>query len=1712
MLNCTLASAHSGELVGTELIPDSGSDSGQQVDAGRDAYVARGDITIYNNGGTEDFRPPFLVVDQAFLNEEQRKPKVPYIARPPLWADVVHGQNADARFLEREQFGSLLSAIERQLLEPLRRGSDRRLHTLFVTGAPGCGKSTLVRHAAAALVQRGDVIVADLGVNHGRLIADDLDSYVKGLAQLAAADLPVLLLMDDPFFANSGWDLLLETLARPNYSGIAILGASPTYLYETYGRPLAGHQIVLNPFSLGATTGKERLSLAEMYGVKSHQAIDRREDLLVFAMETASGSSFTEIIERIWSTLNDGLAIAPKAGMADVEWPVLAFLLTSYLHRHYVLCPEALLRAYLVDLAGNMRTDFIRELSELTLSEGWNIFRVFQQDSGSPPTAMIGTMHARVAERAWQVRPFKAIDQISLLARASAQGPRCAPQLAEFILACQSSKDSRDRGLASKVAEEWRSDRISTAELSALVRGLRSTPAAIPFRGVLRERLKRRDSQSWLAVAELIPLERPRSPARERLSQGDFPYSLTLADLSADSSAAIDLLGREGSPRRAEFAAYLRDSLEGKRSWELDGKLLTWLLRNNNARGIRALLTAIYDWLDAHPDDERARVALIEWHTANVAMIGSAEAEALLDRVREWVSLLPDNQKVISAFFTLAAVLLTRTDALPVSLIEEMSSWVELRSDDAYLRERFLRLLAQHYSRAPQIAADAVTETLAWLAIEPESNDVRLALLGLVLAEPAHPQAPQAISEALTWLGQHPSDNRVHDAWAQLFRVIPAAAAVEAMPEVLAWLSDHADALGARLALSALARVLAGHPHVADIVDQTRAWLSAHPDDGPARVGFLALVGELPGLPHIAEIIAESRRWLLSRPGDGNVRGAFLALTRGLPGYLEPAEVVRETLVWLADRPDDEEGHLTLLRLARGVPVRPEAAEAVAETVRWLDGRRGGTETWVALFGLVHAVPGYPKAAEVVTEARRWLAAHTDDVHVRTRLLSFVRTIPERPQAAEVIAETRDWLAEHPEDTNVRASLLGLEREFIGPSALRQHLAEARAQLDNHPDDELARNRVLSLAREVAEPPETAEIIAETVSWLEAHHGGGEMWIALFGLVRAAGYPQAAEVVTATRRWLAAHPADQHVRTGFLAFIRTMPDRPLAAEVVAETRDWLDDHPGDMNVRAALLGLERAASRSAAPLGQVRPGEIADARARLAKDREDQNARVRLLSLVRELRWHPNAAEIITEIRQWLDDHPDEANVRASLLRLMRALPEQIAATGIIDETRQWLRQHPSDSHVRSSFLSLLSALPEYPHTGECIAETLHWLDQHSGDVPNRLALLALIRERPEHPHATEAVAQTYEWLTRNPSDVGVHRGLRALVQKLPAELQAARIISEALQWLEQHPVATPAPDSAAGRPHAGSGEPPDSEEFDRLRAALDEHPDDSNVRADLFFLSLTLPENPQAAGVITDTFRWLSNHPDDARLRMSHLFNALRREMPDHPEIPALIEESRRWLADHPDDYGTRLGLLGLVRVAPASAATEEIARETRLWLLGQPEDSRSRASLLALVRVLPTHPEAAEVASEMRDWLAGHREAVTVREGLLALVRELPDNLQLAEEIASDTQAWLTDHPDSYDIRISLLILARLLAQSPVTREIIAGTRAWLAGHPDDKQNPHVRIELLRLVRELPEEPIRGDVISEARTWLDTHRGHRSAPAMHVVLHRLGSSYSGE
>lgn len=1704
------------------------ADAAQQAHAERDAYVAGRDIKTFNYYGRnpeEDHQPPFLVVDPAFLAAEQQKPSKPYIARPPLWADVVHGQNADARFLEREQFSALLAAVRTELLEPLRNGSDRRLRTLFVTGAPGCGKSTLVRHAAATLVGQGDVVVADLGVNHGRLIADDLDAYLRGLTGLAESGKPVLLLMDDPFFANSGWDLLLETLARPSYAGIAVLGASPTYLYETYGRPLSGRQVVLKSFALGATTNSEREVLAEMYGVRDRpdidRAIGRHEDLLVFAMETASGSSFNEIIGRIWVTLNDGRPMGPRSVPADAEWPVIAFLLTSYLHRHYVTCPESLLRTMLTDLAGDAGTDYVRELSELTLGEGWHIFRVSPGGQGAN-RAMIGTMHARVAERAWEVRPFKPLNPVDMLARASVRAPECAVQLAEFILTCQSLKDPAGRSLAVQLAEQWR-DGVSTAQLSTLVRGLRASPAAKHFRGLLRDRQRMRDSQSWLAAAELIRLERYGSKARAQLTQTDLPYLLRVGDLSADSAEAIEQLGR-GS-RRRDLAETLCASLRGELGWELDSRLLTWLLGYRGEPGVHSLLPPVYDWLDGRPDEERARVALIEWHAVNAAALGPADFDDLLDQVKEWIDLLPDSRQVVSAFFALASALLAEGRWMSPGVVEEMSSWVETWPHDSFIRERYLSLLTRHYAHEPAVVADAVSETLAWLTVNPQARDVRRALLWLVLAGPALPPAADVTAEAFTWLAHDPTDSQLRLAWTRLVEFLPALAVGQVLDRVLEWLGDHQEVPGGRQAAQALVRALHACPEVSVILGGVRRRLALDAEDAVARAGFLCLAREFPCTPQDAEVIGEARRWVLSHPEDTRLRGAFLQLLQARPEHANPGEITDQMIAWLAGRPDDGQGRTRLLGLAGARPGSGEAVRALEHVTGWLDGQRGDDDLWIALFGLAGASPGQPRAPEICTAARRWLGAHPEDSHVRSALLAFVRSLPGPPQADELIGETLAWLDRNPGALAVRAALSRLVQDQRGTTVVGEYLARARARVSGRPDDPAAREWIIALVRDLAEPAERAGVITETREWLETRQDDGVVWTALLSLIVATpGYPDGAGVLAEARQWIAAHPDDRRVRAGLLGYLKACPGPRGAVEVIADTVQWLAGHGNDDQVRAALLALQHGREADLFSEGLAKARGIEAARTYLAEFGWDRNARVRLMSMVRASTDRALLAEVIAETRRYLEDHPEDAHTYQGLLWLLRAHPWHPDLPGVIKRTSSWLAGHPDNGPVRAGLVSLVALRPEDLDVADVIAQTISALREHPADFHTWPALLALIARHPGHAHAAEGIAQARDWLDANryraesPQVKAVARSLLQLTGVLGEALP--RPETDALRsWLDEQFGASAAADRQA------NGKPRDSERLHQELAWLREHPDDAGsrvqvvslvaalpghpgaadvvtethrwlaerpgeagVRAALFRLCLLMPEDPLAAEIVSGALRWLMGHPVDPRFRMGHFIAALS-EVPDHWQIPGLIGSIRARLEANPDDIGLRRSLFKLATLLPYTSATDEIISDGRLWLLEHDDDPVTRMSLLSLVRSKPGYAQAGDVLSETRAWLSRHPESEgSTRTKVVVFARAIPDAPGTIE-VARETRDWLRGHPEESHLRFVLLGLARVLPDWPGAVEYLAETRDWLAAHP---QATSVREALLAAVRDLPgASPLIDGLLQENREWLAKNPG---------------------
>ena len=404
--------------------------------------------------------------------------------------------------------------------------------------------------------------------------------------------------------------------------------------------------------------------------------------------------------------------------------------------------------------------------------------------------ALIGTMHARVAERAWQVRPIRTIDTAEWLASVSINVPECVPQLAELILSCQSTINPEDRRFVQRVAELWNDGQITTAQLCALVRGIRDSPqATVLFRKSLRERLRRLDSESWLAAVELIRMGRRGSPERVHLEEVDLPACLQRANLAAGSAAAIEILGKRGNPsRRQTFVDTLCASLEGRLEWQLDGALLSWLLRNHRAAALRSLMPRIYEWLESHPKEIQPRVALIRWYKGRVAVVDYAELQFLWDQVQQWAVSFRAYRIIVIISFSLMRAMVKSKLLFPDDYFDEMASWLRLRPDDAHLRYQFLSVVLQARDRSV-VTTKVIEETRAWLREHPDEVQIRGALLGLVRVVPGSPVGEVA-EETRAWLRQHPDDVEVRKALLGLVQVVPGGPVGEVAEETRAWLAS----------------------------------------------------------------------------------------------------------------------------------------------------------------------------------------------------------------------------------------------------------------------------------------------------------------------------------------------------------------------------------------------------------------------------------------------------------------------------------------------------------------------------------------------------------------------------------------------------------------------------------------------------------------------------------------------------------------------------------------------------------------------------------------------------------------------------------------------------------------------------------------------------------------------------------------------------------
>ncbi len=651
--------------------------------------------------------PRLKLIDRTSLEVESARPPEParYIARQPEWRDVVRGDNDTVGFFERSITDTVVTEVGLALKDSQRLGGKLRVR--WLVGAPGAGKSTLALRVAARLVLAGACVAVD--ARHGFYEDDDAEAWVVALLGLAETPRPLLLLLDDPLASDSAWPKVLRKLSRTT-PAIVVLAATPEFLLRLHADDL--RDVVCAETPIGRPDSREKQSLARLYpGIHVQALVDADEELLVVTMQVAAGISFDGIIRGIWQTLAGGHALPADVIGDELPWEVAAFLLVVLFHRAYAPCPKPLLEAFLAGRpgVGNTATERLAQVAD---ARGWRIFQLqAPADRWAYMGATVTTMHARVAGRAWELRPARGWPFAKAIADASVREPATARSLALGLAALYAEDAATAMELVEAVAQAWAGQppaQIDTKNLCALhaVWAIQQMPIPPALTRTLRICAERADAQSWLAA---LRLTHENQAVHEGILVPSLSYEslIDAADFSLAPRRALQfavVLG--GDPALLQrFVNRLWQAFDGELAWTINGTLLTWLLANDAADEAKRRVDAVRLWLQCNPDVVDVRVALL----------------GLLSIVRE-----EEKQGILA----------------------ELRTWLAAHKFDTNVRTKYLA----HLVAAPQEAtAEDIAEGLAFLDRNPSDSHTRIALIKL-MRKRGDPNLPKLLEASI---GQH---------------------------------------------------------------------------------------------------------------------------------------------------------------------------------------------------------------------------------------------------------------------------------------------------------------------------------------------------------------------------------------------------------------------------------------------------------------------------------------------------------------------------------------------------------------------------------------------------------------------------------------------------------------------------------------------------------------------------------------------------------------------------------------------------------------------------------------------------------------------------------------------------------------------------------------------------------------------------------------------
>jgi tetratricopeptide (TPR) repeat protein len=901
---------------------DPTNDEGASFVARAPIRIDAADVRLALADKKESHRPPpFTRVDRVLLSKARVQRKEKFLFQSPEWPHVVHGADDDVKFVERDQTDALRQKVRESLIQPLLRGTSN-LPALFVIGAPGAGKSTLVRRVVATLVESGEVAAADAGLNlAGGPV--DLQSYAEDLQELAGAGRPVLLVLDDPLFEESGWIDLLIHLKQPGFR-VAVIAATPDFLHQRYRSQLS--KLSSSEFWVGPPSPQEKQRVAEIYGRDVSTFGEHSDDFLVMVAEAESGEQFTKIMDRLWQTLNGGRPFDNNLSFNELPWEVRAFWFVCFLHRWYTLFPLDNLKAAL-ELSGGTgkAVNVMTALERLKSQSGWSIFRhaVTRASAGTYRCDVVSAAHQKIASVAWNQRPMAWFDSEvnKTLAQSSVAEPQSVHSFAIVAATIAKTEPNSPTSFARVLIDHWQkaaaeSPRVETRYFCAFVNAL-ILNSGHKLVGQMRETLLARaiGKDGWIAALQLWLIPSDDAKASSFPEDIDLMSLLAIADFSLAPGRAIRLCRQLADAKKLVNAIYHRlfASLEGRLDWEIGSPLLVWLLSHGPQAECAVRLSHILHWLERHDEDSRVRTQYLTFLQGLPATFDDQRAQAVADTA-DWLKRHDENSEVRTKFLTFLQGLPEAFDEQRTQAVVDTADWLKRHDENSHVRTQYLTFLQGLPAEFDEQRTLVVADTADWLKCHDEDSHVRAKFLTFLQGLPAEfdGQRTLVVADTADWLKRHDEDSEVRTKYLHFLQGLPAEFDEQrtlVVADTVDWLKRHDEDSHVR---AKFLTFLEGLPAEFDeqrtqVVADTADWLKRHDEDWEVRTQYLHFLQGLPAEydEQRTQVVADTADWLKRHDEDSHVRTQYLTFLQGLPAAFDEqrTQVMKDMAQWLERHP-----------------------------------------------------------------------------------------------------------------------------------------------------------------------------------------------------------------------------------------------------------------------------------------------------------------------------------------------------------------------------------------------------------------------------------------------------------------------------------------------------------------------------------------------------------------------------------------------------------------------------------------------------------------------------------------------------------------------------------------------------------------------------------------------------------------------------------------